>query len=135
MADDAELESTSAIPGMTVAEVRRALGRIRSIWSNADPQHPLFLSDPLVNSLTIGEFATLFVGGHHLKRHEKSKCQRAALVNAYEIEKFAASGTIKLGVPAPKGKTLDDPFPFTRRWRPRTEEGRRAFEARGWKFE
>ncbi len=63
----------SAVQDMTVAEVRKALQKIRQLWFQSVPNNPLFISSTLfVKDKTIAEFCTEFVYGHHLKRHYKS---------------------------------------------------------------
>lgn len=137
--------ATSAIPGMTVAEIRRALSCLRELWMNATPNNPLFICDKLHNNKSIAEFAKEFVFGHHLKRHLKSVMQAninkrkshvapaaakavvadAAPVTATSVGATAASTST--AVPGPKGDA-GDPFPFTSAWRPKTQRGKRAFE-------
>lgn len=90
----------SAVSGMTVAEVRKALGKIRQMWFHSTPQNPLFISEILVGSKTIADFCTEFVYGHHLKRHYKSAQQEAPAerttrheaVDAADVKDPAAEG-------------------------------------------
>tara|TARA_B100000945_G_C20397353_1_gene605516 strand:+ start:1672 stop:1941 length:270 start_codon:yes stop_codon:yes gene_type:complete len=63
---------TSAIPDMTVADVRKALASMRRDWAKHSCVQPFFPSQTLTNELTVSEFAFLFVMGHHAKRHAKS---------------------------------------------------------------
>jgi hypothetical protein len=62
----------SAVKGMTVAEVRKALGCIRHMWSVSSGNQPLFICNTLANGERIADFCTEFEYGHHLKRHYKS---------------------------------------------------------------
>ncbi len=59
----------SAVSGMTVAEVRRAMDAARTLWRQATP---LALSTPLCacgdETLTLQGFCTRFVLGQHKKR-------------------------------------------------------------------
>jgi hypothetical protein len=71
------IHAVSAVPGMTLPEVRKALGHIRQLWKDSTPQQPFFVSNVVHNQRTIAEFCTQFVYGHHLKRHFKSVQQRA----------------------------------------------------------
>ena len=64
---------TSAIPDMTVGEVRRGLDMIRRRWRERTPEQPFFISDMLCNNYTMEQFAFLFVMGHHYKRHNKEE--------------------------------------------------------------
>jgi hypothetical protein len=114
----------SAVPGMTLPEVRKALGKIRHMWTQATPENPLFISSTLVGDNTIAEFCTRFVYNHHIKRHLKSAHQRAQMAEAELASGGDTDATMTLpvserpkGVPGPKG--LDtDPFPFTPGWKP-----------------
>ena len=82
------IHAISAVPGMTLPEVRKALGHIRQLWKESTPQQPFFVSNVVHNQRTIAEFCTQFVYGHHLKRHFKSVQQRQA---CDELEKHAAA--------------------------------------------
>ncbi len=64
---------TSAIPDMSVAEVRKALGEVRKRALVQTPTQPLFITDPLTDTLTVQDFCLKFVCGHHDKRHNKGK--------------------------------------------------------------
>lgn len=64
---------TSAIPDMSVAEVRKALGEVRKRASVQTAAQPLFITDPLTDTLTVQDFCLKFVCGHHDKRHNKGK--------------------------------------------------------------
>jgi hypothetical protein len=64
---------TSAIQGMSVAEVRRGLDVMRRMWRERTPAEPFFLCDPLFNDMQVQEFTFRFVMGHHYKRHNKSR--------------------------------------------------------------
>ena len=134
----------SAIPEMTVAEIRRALSKLREIWAETTPESPLFICDKLHNDKSIADFAKEFVFGHHLKRHYKSVTQTNLTVarkraGAAAIAAAAAaagggllssvhSSTEKTAVPGPKGD-VNDPFPFASTWAPKTSRGKRAFAA------
>ena len=62
---------TSAIEGMSVAEVRRGLDTIRTKW-NQQPAR-FYFTDRIFNDMTVQQFCTEFTLGHHTKRHAKSK--------------------------------------------------------------
>lgn len=71
---------TSAIDGMSVAEVRRALATMRRNWEEcvAAPERgggrPFYVScDILVGNHTVQDFSYKFVQGHHEKRISKNK--------------------------------------------------------------
>ena len=68
---------TSAICGLTVADVRKCLAKLREMWAAHAPDYPMDLStDVWVNQdsqLSASEFAFKFVIGHHKKRHLKGK--------------------------------------------------------------
>ena len=66
---------TSAIPGMTVTEVRRDLDALRKYWSFCEAHHH-DLDDAFrlsTEKYDIQTFCFKFVMGHHMKRHNKSK--------------------------------------------------------------
>ena len=60
---------TSAIPGMSVAQVRKALGIVRKRATT----ELMYITDLLTDKLTIEQFCLEFVTGHHQKRHAKGK--------------------------------------------------------------
>mgnify|MGYP004183752355 FL=1 len=62
---------TSAIEGMSVAEVRRGLDAVRTQWHQGTPR--FYFTEKLFNGMTVQEFCTKFTLGHHTKRHAKSK--------------------------------------------------------------
>ena len=62
---------TSAIEGMSVAEVRRGLDTIRTRWNQRPAR--FYFTDKLFNDMTIQQFCMQFTLGHHTKRHAKSK--------------------------------------------------------------
>ena len=64
---------TSAVEGLTVAEVRKCLDVVRRSWSNRSRQEPFSLLTKVNRPFTIQEFCFRFVLGHHRKRHAKSK--------------------------------------------------------------
>ena len=99
---------------MTVAEVRKALGKIRNLWAQSTPNAPLFICLSLVRDKTIAEFCTEFVYGHHLKRHRKSTQQRLLLPTGA----IPAAACEAVGIAGPKGDSAD-PYPFTPGWRPK----------------
>ena len=66
---------TSAIPGMSVTEVRRDLDSLRKYWSFCET-HGVDIDEANRLSTKIYDIQTFcfkFVMGHHLKRHNKSK--------------------------------------------------------------
>ena len=67
---------TSAIPEMTVAQVRKALGDIRKAAQLQNEEQPFFITDSvedLPRHMSIQSFCLKFVCGHHDKRHNKGK--------------------------------------------------------------
>ena len=61
---------TSAIPQLSVTEVRRGLDLIRRRW--ADRHRSAFeLSGQATGGLTVQAFALKFLLGHHAKRHAR----------------------------------------------------------------
>lgn len=62
---------TSAIPGVSVAEIRKALQQVRDRWRKHSPETPIYLTETLFNDMTIEQFAFLFVLGNHVRRHHK----------------------------------------------------------------
>jgi hypothetical protein len=116
--------ATSAISGVSVAEIRSALANLRSRAAAATPKTPVWLCDVLCHDLTVAEFCLQFVLGQHIKRHAKSQAHAQNL----ECARSSAQSQSHLPEPAVGPKGFDkDPFPFTPRWTPRTAAGRRAF--------
>lgn len=64
---------TSAIPGLTVAQVRRALLEVRKKAQKHTPDDPFYITDKLSNGIQINHFCLDFVQGHSDKRHNKGK--------------------------------------------------------------
>jgi hypothetical protein len=69
---------TSAIDGISVAEVRRALATMRRSWEEASSGdgavRPFYMThDPLVRGHSVQKFAYMFVRGHHAKRLSKNR--------------------------------------------------------------
>lgn len=64
---------TSAIPCMSVANVRKALQKIRKSWHAHDKLNPMTTTIAVTDTMSAGRFCFLFVRGHHLKRHAKSQ--------------------------------------------------------------
>jgi hypothetical protein len=79
---------TSAIPEMSVADIRKGLQRLRLAWDKRGPETPLFLSDPLIRGMSMEEFAMRLILGQHLKRHAKSLLQRAAAASNNEAARL-----------------------------------------------
>lgn len=67
---------TSAIEGIHVAEIRKALQQVRDTWKNHNIDTPICLSSPLYNGMTIEQFSFRFVLGQHIRRHFKSASGR-----------------------------------------------------------
>lgn len=64
---------TSAIPSMSVADVRKALQMVRKSWCLHSMHTPMNTIAEATPSMSAGQFCYLFVRGHHLKRHAKSQ--------------------------------------------------------------
>jgi hypothetical protein len=86
--DIKSVDAPSAIPGVTVPEVRRGLDALRTAWNNPSPFYlsaPLSLeggvqrkkvkSTPSLEEVddTMESFCIKYVMGHHVKRCGKSK--------------------------------------------------------------
>ena len=71
--DDPGRVMTSAIPSMTVAEVRRSLADLRAAWRAHDPAAPFSITSKVTETMSYADFALMFVMGHHRKRHQKSR--------------------------------------------------------------
>ena len=68
---------TSAISGVTVAEVRKSLDFIRKLYKNRYENNNFYLSANVPNTnFNVGEFCLKFVVGMHTKRYLKSKQRR-----------------------------------------------------------
>jgi hypothetical protein len=66
-------QTTSAIPGTDISEVRRSLKKLRKFADEALPTQPLCITDMLTNNDSVEQFALRFVLGHHLKRANRVK--------------------------------------------------------------
>ena len=77
---------TSAIQGMTVADVRRGLGEARKRWKQRTVDSPMYPTDFLSNGMMIQTFALRFELGHHQKRHNKNKRPATAAKNVSDDE-------------------------------------------------
>jgi hypothetical protein len=146
-----EMLATSAVPNMTVAEVRKALFQLRELWNASSETQPLWICNELMNGTSIANFATELVYGHHLKRHLKSTSYMQTGGGGgnggvgglgtgtdrdpyFDTDVISSATTLptspvqpRVARPGPKG-TLDDPFPFTPAWKPRTELGKTRFQ-------
>ena len=78
--DDSRRTMTSAIPGLSVAEVRKCLGKLRINWTYHSQETPMDISSTVWESenahrppISMSDFAYRFVIGHHRKRHLKGK--------------------------------------------------------------
>lgn len=76
---------TSAIDGMSVAEVRRALATMRKSWDEACSEgsngRPFYMAcDVLVRGKSVQEFSYMFVQGHHAKRISKNRGSGSVLL-------------------------------------------------------
>lgn len=60
---------TSAVPGFSVAEVRKHLASTRAMWASSDSDTPFGVYQQNGSGMSTGRFAFLFVLGHHRKRH------------------------------------------------------------------
>jgi hypothetical protein len=71
----------SAIEGVTVPEVRRALLCLRQAWQDRCPEVPFYASDEMHgftykgSNLSYEEFALLHEQGKHYKRHTKGRAR------------------------------------------------------------
>jgi len=71
---------TSAIPGQSVAAVRKTLNEIRKCWVDHTMEQPLYLTQCLSNGMRIEDFSLQFVLGHHSKRASKSQSKKTPKV-------------------------------------------------------
>ena len=62
---------TSAVDKMTVAEVRRCLAELRSMWINSTSEKVFDANRPSGFDMSTEEFCFKFVKGHHEKRKRK----------------------------------------------------------------
>lgn len=71
--------TSSAIEGVSVPEVRRALHCLRQAWRDRSCESPFFASDVMPGftyqnkELSYEEFALLHEQGKHIKRHTKGR--------------------------------------------------------------
>jgi hypothetical protein len=82
---------TSAIDGMSVAEVRKYLGETRKGWSAQTLNQPFYITDKLSNGMTMQEFALKFQQGHHQKRHNKCRKNNKNGSTDEEEEEYSAA--------------------------------------------
>ena len=75
---------TSAIPEMTVANIRKGLLVVRIMYNTSTREAPMFVCDALFEGLTVQEFTMRLVLGQHLKRHGKSQLQREAAAHFHQ---------------------------------------------------
>lgn len=80
---------TSAIPDMSVAEVRKALGEVRKRAQTQTLTHPMHITDDLTANMSVQEFCLKFVCGHHDKRHNKGKRTSTAGAGAKDQQEDA----------------------------------------------
>ena len=73
MSTEVKRVMTSAIPDMSVADVRKALQKVRKSWQAHDAMNPMTTTVCVTGTMSAGQFCFLFVRGHHLKRHAKSQ--------------------------------------------------------------
>lgn len=62
---------TSAVQDYTVAEVRRSLSELRTVWADNETSTPFSVHMTNFNDMEFCQFCFLFVQGHHKKRHKK----------------------------------------------------------------
>lgn len=68
---------TSAIEGMSVADVRKCLADVRRQWAEHSPDRPFRGCNQVrcvpdsTASMNVEELAFAFITGHHNKRHSK----------------------------------------------------------------
>ena len=65
------MKITSAIPGMSVSEVRKLMNETRSKVDNMNERDALILSDKLSNNMVVSDFVFQVSHGLHLKRTKK----------------------------------------------------------------
>jgi hypothetical protein len=61
---------TSALPGISVSDVRRLLDTVRKQWKEQSDEKPFCIFNPLNDEITVQEFCYAFVDGNHIKRHK-----------------------------------------------------------------
>jgi len=66
-------QTTSAIPGTEIYEVRRSLKKMRKFADEALPTQPFCITDMLTANDSVERFALRFVLGHHMKRSNRVK--------------------------------------------------------------
>ena len=86
-----EVQLTSAIENMSVADVRKALSQMRKKWQKHSCIHPFFPSHDITTDMTVSEFSFRFVMGHHEKRHQKSNDLAAARRTIREVTTTTAT--------------------------------------------
>jgi len=62
----------TTVDRMTVADIRKALSKLRRDWSDHSQIHPIYTSTTLTHDMSMSEFCFRFVMGHHAKRHQKT---------------------------------------------------------------
>lgn len=84
----------SAIPDMSVAEVRRHLDFMRGMYADRRTC-PFFLTDELQNGMTYQEFSFQFVKGQHQKRHARSRRPDGAAAGEEQVQAQGEEKKIK----------------------------------------
>jgi hypothetical protein len=64
---------TSAIPGMSVPEMRRSLAEVRGLLSEQNPRNPFNLQHNLSNHILVWQFVHQVAVGMHKKRAHNRK--------------------------------------------------------------
>ena len=64
---------TSAVPGMTVTQVRRNMEILRNYWFTNPEKYSI--CEPMPNGLTIQQFCLMFVRGQHQKRYARNQAR------------------------------------------------------------
>jgi hypothetical protein len=64
---------TSAVPGMSVSEMRKNLAEVRTLLQDQTRQNPFDISEKLANGMKIWEFVHMVALGLHEKRSKSRK--------------------------------------------------------------
>ena len=73
---------TSAIPGMSVSDMRRNLAEVRSLMQEQDKTKPFYMSGKIGNGIKIWEFVHMVALGLHQKRSKSRKRNRVEGVDS-----------------------------------------------------
>ena len=61
------------VSDLSVADIRRSLGHLRTMWANHSPSTPMCITSELDIDMNVSEFCFHFLMNHHSKRSAGEK--------------------------------------------------------------